>query len=77
MSVTYHRSIPSTMQANDHPYLNGAWTPLLEEVNASQLEVIGQIPHDIDGVYLRNTENQTVGASTGYFGALQNRSGHG
>ncbi len=58
MSITYQSAIPSTMQANDHPYLNGAWTPLREEVNASELEVIGQIPHDIDGVYLRNTENQ-------------------
>ena len=40
------------------PYLRGAWTPLHEEVNASGLEVIaGRIPTDIDGVYLRNTQN--------------------
>ena len=44
---------------SNHPYLNGAWTPLHEEVDATQLEVIaGAIPTELDGVYLRNTENQ-------------------
>ncbi len=49
----------STLGANDHPYLNGPWTPQHEEVNAYELEVIeGAVPTDLDGVYLRNTENQ-------------------
>lgn len=49
----------TTLGASDHPYLNGAWTPLHEEVNAYELEVIeGAVPPDLDGVYLRNTENQ-------------------
>ena len=51
--------VVSSLKASNHPYLGGAWTPLLEEVNASDLDVIaGRIPDDIDGVYLRNTENQ-------------------
>ena len=51
--------IRSSLKPNNHPYLNGAWTPLLEEVTVSELEVIeGVIPADIDGVYVRNTENQ-------------------
>jgi carotenoid cleavage dioxygenase-like enzyme len=51
--------IVSSLQPSNHPYLNGAWTPQMEEVNADQLDVIeGAIPTDIDGVYLRNTENQ-------------------
>ncbi len=56
-----HRQPPvvSTLQPSNHPYLNGAWTPLMEEVDAEDLEVIeGAIPADLDGVYLRNTENQ-------------------
>ncbi len=49
----------ATLQPSNHPYLNGAWTPQHEEVTATALDVIeGAIPHDIDGVYLRNTENQ-------------------
>ena len=51
--------IATSLQPGNHPYLNGAWTPLHEEVNATDLEVIeGAIPADISGVYLRNTENQ-------------------
>ena len=51
--------ILTTLQPSNHPYLNGAWTPLHEEADAWDLEVIaGAIPTDIDGVYIRNTENQ-------------------
>ena len=49
--------IKTTLGANDHPYRNGAWTPVFEELDTDQLEVIGTIPADIDGVYIRNTEN--------------------
>ena len=52
------RRVESDITAGDHPYLQGAWTPLHEEVNASGLRVLeGSIPTDIDGVYLRNTQN--------------------
>jgi carotenoid cleavage dioxygenase len=51
--------VATSLQPSNHPYLNGAWTPLHEEVNAVDLNVIeGAIPRDIAGVYLRNTENQ-------------------
>ena len=51
--------VVSSLQPSNHPYLNGAWTPQHAEVTATELEVIeGAIPLDIDGVYLRNTENQ-------------------
>lgn len=49
--------IQTTLKPNDHPYLNGAWTPNYEEYDASDMEVIGTIPDDIDGIYVRNTEN--------------------
>src|ERR1700744_5358282 len=52
--------VRTSLKPSNHPYLNGAWTPLHEEGNAFDLDVIeGAIPSDIDGVYLRNTENQT------------------
>jgi carotenoid cleavage dioxygenase len=51
--------ILTTLAPSNHPYLNGAWTPLHEEVDAYDLDVVeGAIPADLDGVYLRNTENQ-------------------
>jgi len=59
MNVERLAPILTTLEPSNHPYLNGAWTPLHEEVDAEDLEVIeGAIPTDIDGVYLRNTENQ-------------------
>lgn len=51
--------VKSSLRPSNHPYLNGAWTPQHEEVTATALDVIeSAIPTDIDGVYLRNTENQ-------------------
>jgi carotenoid cleavage dioxygenase-like enzyme len=59
MKVERLPPIRTTLRPSNHPYLNGAWTPLHEEVDAWDLEVIeGRIPADIDGVYVRNTENQ-------------------
>ena len=51
------RRIQSTIKDWQHPYLSGAWTPNTDELNASSLAVIGEVPHDLYGVYLRNTEN--------------------
>ena len=58
MTTEVIRRLDSDLTPGDHPYLQGAWTPLLEEVNATDLPVIaGRIPDDIDGLYLRNTQN--------------------
>ena len=51
--------VKATLQPSNHPYLNGAWTPQHDELTCDELDVIeGAIPGDIDGIYLRNTENQ-------------------
>jgi carotenoid cleavage dioxygenase len=57
MPVELIHRFETTIQPNDHPYMNGAWTPNYGEYNATGMEVIGEIPGDIDGVYFRNTEN--------------------
>ena len=59
MKITHRAPIASTLAPSDHPYLNGPHTPLHEEIDADRLDVIeGRIPTDLDGVYLRNTQNQ-------------------
>lgn len=59
MQIIDRAPVKGSLHPSNHPYLNGAWTPLHEEVTAIDLEVIeGAIPTDIDGIYLRNTENQ-------------------
>ena len=42
---------------DDHPYRTGPWRPQHTEYDASNLEVVGELPTDLNGVYLRNTEN--------------------
>ena len=41
---------------DDHPYRTGPWTGQTTEWRAEDLDVIGEIPADLDGIYLRNTE---------------------
>lgn len=51
----HERRLP---EDDDHPYRTGAWRPNLTEYDAFDLEVLaGEIPRDLEGVYLRNTEN--------------------
>ncbi len=57
MKITYRNTVAHTLKSNEHPYLSGPWKPNVEELDADDLEVIGQIPDDIDGIYVRNTEN--------------------
>ena len=41
---------------DDHPYRSGVWRPQYREYDAWDLDVEGEIPEDLAGVYLRNTE---------------------
>ena len=59
MQITRHPPVKTSLEPSNHPYLTGPWTPLHEEADVAELHVIeGVIPADIDGIYLRNTENQ-------------------
>ncbi|MBA4051069.1 MAG: apocarotenoid-15,15'-oxygenase, partial [Erythrobacter sp.] len=59
MQIMRHPPVKTSLEPSNHPYLTGPWTPLHEEVDVAELRVIeGAIPADIDGIYLRNTENQ-------------------
>src|SRR3954466_2467075 len=40
-----------------NPYLAGPYAPVGVEIEAVNLPVIGEIPRDLDGVYLRNGPN--------------------
>src|ERR1700761_9065965 len=48
---------------DDHPYRTGAWQPQLAGYAADELDVTeGATPAELDGVYLRNTENPVLPA---------------
>ena len=49
--------IHPTLLPGKHPFMTGPFTPNYREYNATDLEVIGEIPKRLNGVYLRNTQN--------------------
>lgn len=52
------RMLSTLPEDDDHPYRTGPWRPQTNEWKADDLEVVeGEIPRDLDGIYLRNTEN--------------------
>lgn len=51
------RALCTLPAEDDHPYRTGPWRPQSVERAATDLEVVGEIPADLDGIYLRNTEN--------------------
>ncbi len=53
--------------ADDHPYRTGPWRPQTLEYDAPDLDVVGVLPDDLDGVYLRNTENPLHPAASGRY----------
>ncbi|MEC9340709.1 MAG: carotenoid oxygenase family protein [Pseudomonadota bacterium] len=58
MKVQVRERFESRLPADDdHPYRTGAWRPQSTEYTAWELDVDGEIPRDLAGVYLRNTEN--------------------
>ena len=58
MDVSIVGRMASTLpDDDDHPYRTGAWRPNMVEYDAADLDVVGEVPADLDGVYLRNTEN--------------------
>jgi carotenoid cleavage dioxygenase-like enzyme len=69
MNITVVRRYPSKLPQPDlHPYRTGAWTPNTVEVDATDLDVIeGEIPRDLSGTYLRNTENPLLEAISGRY----------
>lgn len=53
--VAVGRSLDDADEQN--PYLYGVYAPVHDELDASDLEVIGEIPKDLNGVFLRNGPN--------------------
>lgn len=67
MTVSLHQEWESLLPDNDtHPYRSGAWRPQHKEWTATDMVVEGTIPDDLNGVYLRNTENPLVPAAQRY-----------
>ena len=62
MNVRVAKTFPRLLPADDdHPYRTGAHRPTLTEFDATDLDLVaGELPRDLEGVYLRNTENPVL-----------------
>lgn len=57
MSSTARKSLTPPLDSGGNPYLDGVWAPVTEEIVVDDLEVIGEIPRDLNGSYFRNGPN--------------------
>jgi len=56
--VVIGKQLSTLPEDDDHPYRTGPWRPQTTEWDADDLRVVsGELPTDLDGIYLRNTEN--------------------
>ncbi|MGH9246571.1 MAG: carotenoid oxygenase family protein [Acidimicrobiales bacterium] len=56
-AIARHARHPTTITGEPDPYLGGPYERVVEEWSVDGLEVVGEIPADLDGVYLRNGPN--------------------
>ncbi|WP_066304145.1 carotenoid oxygenase family protein [Bacillus sp. FJAT-29814] len=63
-----YNKVEATARDTDNPYLNGYFAPMDTEYIATTdtLQVIGEIPKDLHGIYVRNSHNQ-VKAPLGHY----------
>lgn len=63
MSTTLVHEYPDGLSnASDHPYRSGPWQPNRREFDCLKPEIEGEIPSDLNGIYIRNTENPMMPA---------------
>jgi carotenoid cleavage dioxygenase-like enzyme len=55
--MSLHLETVEASRAASNPYLVGPYAATHEEVTLDDLEVVGEIPHDLNGVYVRNGPN--------------------
>jgi carotenoid cleavage dioxygenase-like enzyme len=55
--MTLHVETLDRQLATENPYLGGPYAPIREEFTLDNLEVVGEIPEDLNGVYVRNGPN--------------------
>lgn len=51
------QELPLRITPNNNPFFTGLFASVSREITADDLPVIGEIPKDLEGVYLRNGPN--------------------
>jgi carotenoid cleavage dioxygenase-like enzyme len=58
--------VAAPVDAASNPHLSGVFAPIVDEVDVGELRVEGELPHGIDGDYLRNGPNPRFTPIGGY-----------
>ena len=61
------KDTPKELDPKKYWHLQGNWAPVQEEKNIDELEVIGEIPKELNGQYIRNGMNPRSGYSDHWF----------
>ena len=61
------KNIPESFDTKKYWHLQGNWAPVKQEKNFNDLEVIGEIPKQLNGQYIRNGMNPKSGYSDHWF----------
>ena len=56
-SILVNEATSTLPTDDDHPYRTGPWQPNMKEYDVTEPKVTGEIPSDLNGIYIRNTEN--------------------
>lgn len=59
-------AVATTVEGTSNPYTVGVYAPVPDEITADNLMVMGEIPKDLNGVYLRNGPNRQFDAPGRY-----------
>ena len=57
MTLVRNDALNLALDTGDNPYLMDGYAPVDTEIDAEDLEVIGEIPADLNGLYVRNGPN--------------------
>jgi carotenoid cleavage dioxygenase len=57
---------PAWTDRVENPYLHGVHAPTVHETTACELEVVGELPADLHGAYVRNGPNQVLEPRNAY-----------
>jgi len=61
-------TIDATSDTASRPWhLQGNWEPMQQEIHSTELRVIGQIPRELDGLFVRTGPNPASGSSPHWF----------
>ena len=65
--ISPKKETPKELDPKKYWHLQGNWAPVQKEKNIDELEVIGELPKELDGQYIRNGMNPKSGYSDHWF----------